>query len=333
MGDRAADAQRHVWAIVLAGGEGDRLRPLIQRLYGQDRPKQFAALLGSRCLFRQTLDRLRLFVPAERIVVVTCKGHEGYVAEALDGAPVGRVLVQPENRGTAAAVLLPAYWINGNDADAVVTICPADHFVHEEEAFTECVADLVGAVSEHADWIGLLGATPTEPDPDYGWIEPGEIVAWSPAGNPIHRVRQFWEKPFALAAQGLIEKGWLWSTAVLAARASVLVEVAGRLRPGTALQISAACPLLDTDQETWALQHAYASIRKESFSSAFLERCSASLVVYRLPALTWSDWGTQERVVASLRRARLLPPWFGESDLAVNSPPSNKASLLARAVR
>jgi hypothetical protein len=36
-----------LWAIVLAGGEGMRLRPVIRHLYGDDRPKQFAALVGA----------------------------------------------------------------------------------------------------------------------------------------------------------------------------------------------------------------------------------------------------------------------------------------------
>ncbi|MGH7416546.1 MAG: sugar phosphate nucleotidyltransferase [Candidatus Rokuibacteriota bacterium] len=33
-------------AIILAGGDGIRLRPLTRRLAGDDRPKQFCVLLG-----------------------------------------------------------------------------------------------------------------------------------------------------------------------------------------------------------------------------------------------------------------------------------------------
>ena len=43
-----------LWAVILAGGEGIRLRPLVSRLYGDDRPKQYAALLDSRTLLNQT---------------------------------------------------------------------------------------------------------------------------------------------------------------------------------------------------------------------------------------------------------------------------------------
>ena len=52
--------RRGPWAVVLAGGEGVRLRALVSRIYGDDRPKQYAALLDSRTLLRQTLDRVSL---------------------------------------------------------------------------------------------------------------------------------------------------------------------------------------------------------------------------------------------------------------------------------
>ena len=66
----------NLWAIVLAGGEGVRLRSLTRRLYGDDRPKQYAALVGARSLLRQTLDRVSLLIPPERTVVVTLASHE-----------------------------------------------------------------------------------------------------------------------------------------------------------------------------------------------------------------------------------------------------------------
>jgi mannose-1-phosphate guanylyltransferase len=67
------------WAVVLAGGEGVRLRPLVRHLYGDDRPKQFSPLLGTRTLLRQTLDRAGLLIPPERTVVVTLQAHGRYL--------------------------------------------------------------------------------------------------------------------------------------------------------------------------------------------------------------------------------------------------------------
>src|SRR6185295_20231615 len=99
------------WAVVLAGGEGMRLRSLVRQILGADRPKQYVRLLGARTLLRQTLDRVALAIPEERTLVVTVRRHAGYIAEEFAGAAQPRVLAQPLDRGTAAGVLYPAHWI------------------------------------------------------------------------------------------------------------------------------------------------------------------------------------------------------------------------------
>ena len=116
-----------LWAIVLAGGKGTRLSPLVQRIHADGRPKQFAVLMGSRSLLRQTLDRVALAVPPERTVVVTTETHAPFFAAEFSGpgAPrVGKVLVQSQDRGTAAGILLPAQWIAWRDPEATVADLP-----------------------------------------------------------------------------------------------------------------------------------------------------------------------------------------------------------------
>ena len=50
----------HLWGVVLAGGEGVRLRALSRRICGDERPKQYVPVLGDRTLLGQTLDRVAL---------------------------------------------------------------------------------------------------------------------------------------------------------------------------------------------------------------------------------------------------------------------------------
>lgn len=301
-----------LWAIVLAGGEGVRLRALTRLLHGEDRPKQYAVLRRDKCLLQETLDRVALLVPRERTVIVTQERHARYMPEELDPARPGPpwVLAQPEDRGTAAGVLLPARWILARDAEAIAAVFPSDHLVVDEAAFMGHVEQVAEFVDGRPDGTVLLGARPTEPETDYGWVEPGEPIGWVEQG-PLRRVSRFVEKPDPAEAQALYASGALWNTFVLVARAAVLVA-AGRARlPDLDERLRRAVAFAGTEHERWALRQAYGSMAKANFSRSLLERWPAALAVSALPAeVRWCDLGTPERVVRTLTCLGMSAPWM-----------------------
>jgi mannose-1-phosphate guanylyltransferase len=65
-------------AIILAGGDGTRLRPLTRRLAGDDRPKQFCALLGGSTLLEQTRRRAARIVTPGRTLLAVTRAHQAY---------------------------------------------------------------------------------------------------------------------------------------------------------------------------------------------------------------------------------------------------------------
>jgi hypothetical protein len=52
-------ASPHFWAVLLAGGDGVRLRGLTRRIAGDSRPKQFCRIVDNTSLFEQTRARLK----------------------------------------------------------------------------------------------------------------------------------------------------------------------------------------------------------------------------------------------------------------------------------
>lgn len=304
-----ATSTARAWAVVLAGGEGTRLRSLIRQVFGDERPKQYAPLVAARSLLRQTLDRTGRLIPLERTAVVSQRRHAPWIAQALGPGSRPKVLMQPENRDTAAGVLLPVYWVAPQDPDATVAVFPSDHFVLEESVFLSHVGEVVAFVERNPAWLVLLGARATAPDPEYGWIEPGDAVGTT-ATNPVARVLRFREKPTAQAAASCLARGWLWNTFVFVAKAATLISVAEVLMPELHRRLASAIPFFGTGREEWALQRAYANLPAYNFSRTVLAPGPPYVAVSTLPPLTWSDLGTPQRVFKLLRTLRMAPAWM-----------------------
>ena len=71
-------ATEQPWAIVLAGGEGIRLKGLTRKIDGDSRPKQFSRIFGNRSLLGHTRERLRPVFDDNRVMFVVTKDHENF---------------------------------------------------------------------------------------------------------------------------------------------------------------------------------------------------------------------------------------------------------------
>jgi mannose-1-phosphate guanylyltransferase len=329
-GEPARPAGGQPWAIVLAGGEGVRLRPLVRKFFGDDRPKQFVPLLGSTSLFRQTLARVALLLPAGRIVVVTQAHHAGYIARDLAEFPgTPRVLFQPADRGTGTAVLFAAHWIHQRDPQSTVAVFPADHFIRDDAVFMAHTAELMAFVRRHPERLVLLGARATEPDPDYGWIKPGERLGES-ADGPIYRVQAFWEKPGLAPARGYLAADWLWNTFVFVTPLATLLHLGRSMLPTIDERLARIGAFAGTEHETWAIRQAYGLVPTWDFSRSVLQECPPCLAVSKLPPIAWSDLGTPKRVLQVIGGLPNRPAWLRSArraDGALASPGSTAQAL------
>ena len=155
--------EEHLWAIVLAGGEGARLGSVAGRRYGRERPKQ-NAVLSARSLLGQTLDRVARLVPPYRTVVVTLASHRRYLAAELADRPGLSVLSQPSDRGTAAGFSCPC------TGSTLATPCDrggvSQLITWSSARNASCTrwARRPDRARDHPERLILLGAPPTEPE-------------------------------------------------------------------------------------------------------------------------------------------------------------------------
>jgi mannose-1-phosphate guanylyltransferase len=306
--DLARMGEQRCWAVILAGGEGMRLRPLVRQVFGADRPKQYVRLLGPRTLLRQTLDRVSLAIPEERTLVVTVRRHAGYIAEEFPGATRPQILAQPLDRGTAAGVLYPAHWIAWRNPEATVAIFPSDHFLLGDTVFMAHVAEVTAWVEKHPEWLVLLGAQPTSPEVEYGWIEPDGALGELSTGA-VRAVRQFWEKPSVARARACLGAGHLWNTSVLVGKVATLAQIGWQALPELSDRLAHIEPFVGTDDEADAVRQAYELMPRANFSKHVLEACPDALAVSQLPRIVWSDLGSPHRVMEALTRMRIRPEW------------------------
>lgn len=296
------------WGLVLAGGDGMRLRPLTRRIVGDERPKQFCPILGAETLLHRTLRRAGLAIARGQTLTVVTRSHERYYKLLLDDAPPQTVITQPENRGTAPAILYGLLRITERAPVAPVAVFPSDHYVSDDRAFMAHVETAFEAVRARPELVILLGIEPRGPEVEYGWIEPAEPIAGAgPA--VVSRVRRFWEKPSRDFARALLGKGCLWNSFVMVAHASAFLALIRSALPDLSDAFAAVLPALDTLGEAEAVRTLYARIPDANFSREVLSLCPANLAVLRVGGIEWSDLGEPRRVLATLASAGIRSGW------------------------
>jgi mannose-1-phosphate guanylyltransferase len=257
-------------------------------------------------MLEETCRRVAREIPPARTAVIFTEAHERYYAPLVAGWPRHRVVVQPENRGTAAAILYGALRIAAIAPLGAVAVLPSDHFVSDDSVFMDHVAAAFAAVEARPDLIVLLGITPEGAETEYGWIEPGELIR---ARGSLRRVARFWEKPAPRLAQVLLKRGCLWNSFVVVADIPALLAMIRDYLPKLARAFATVQPVIGTAAESPAVRSLYRDLAPRSFSDDVLARCPANLAVLAVDGVRWSDWGQPKRVMETLGRLGVEPAW------------------------
>lgn len=294
------------WSVVLAGGDGVRLRGLTRFVCGDDRPKQFCPLLGKRTLLQEARQRAERSISPDQILYSLTRGHQDYYLRDLEDRPSQRV-VQPCNKGTAPAILYTLLHIAQMDPDAVVAILPCDHYYSQENVVTSALASAFAIAETRPGAIVLLGAEPRAPEVEYGWIEVGEVID---PGIGVSHVLRFHEKPPLPSAEHLLRSGSLWNTFVMVGHVDAFLDLARATMPDLLRALRSVPIFSNSDTDTRRVEWLYDQLDPADFSREVLVPGAKRLLALRLGEVEWNDLGDPDRVIATLLESGVeLPTW------------------------
>ena len=278
-----------IYALILAGGSGERFWPLSRRA----RPKQLLRLVADETLLEQTVARLEGLVLLERVLILTNVEQETAVRELLPELPQENIVAEPAKRDTAAAVALGAGWVALRDHSATMIVLPADHVIKDTAAFQQTLTTAAAAAEETGALV-TIGVKPTWACPGFGYIEQGKAVRLRsvPPEAAVSHVVRFREKPNADLAESFLRKGnFRWNAGMFVWSVPSVLSEFNRHTPELASFIS---QVRARDNFEKTVRERFVKLPKISFDYAIMEKADRVLVVEA--TFDWDDVGSWRAV-------------------------------------
>lgn len=275
-------ALENITPVILCGGRGTRLWPVSR----ESMPKQFACLSGEESLFTTSIRRMaRIGLAAP--VIVTGAPYRFLVREhmPLDTVAADSILVEPEPRNTAPAILAAALHLHRRDPSSLILVTPSDHTISDEVLFEKSVHAAKLAADTGA--LVAFGVEPTCPETAYGYLELQDVGLNGEAVS----LRRFVEKPDQQSAQAMLASGnYLWNAGIFLFRADALLKAFETHAPDILEMVRASLDAMEPDTDFLRLHpDAWSRARSISIDYAIMEKSDQLMAVPYHGR--WSDLG------------------------------------------
>ena len=280
-----------IYPVLLAGGSGTRLWPLSRKSY----PKQFSKLIGDKTLFQSSAQRLISsntldFAPH---ITLTNADLRFIIGEQLQevGIDPGPILIEPEAKNTAAAILAASLFAQSKDREAVLLVAPSDHVIPDTAAFHEAIRVGLSHVQNHK--MVTFGIKPTHPETGYGYLE---LSTDRLDDYGSSHLKTFVEKPKLQNAKQMVDAGhYLWNAGIFLFRAQDMIDAFSAYAPGTLDLVSQSINEATTDLGFLRLApEPWSELKDISIDYAIMENAQNLVAVPY--ASKWSDLGGWDAV-------------------------------------
>jgi len=283
------------YVVILAGGIGERLWPKSRA----SMPKHLQAIVGTKTMFQQAVDRVRGFTDIKNIFVVTAAAQKKTILKQIPDLIPKNVIGEPVGKNTAAAVGVAATVIHSADENAVMASLHSDHYIEDIHSFQRVLSDCC-AVAEETGALMTIGIKPDYPNTGFGYIHCADKMKFK-FKTVFHRAAGFKEKPDEKTAKKYLKSGeYLWNSGMFIWKTSVILDEIKKNMP----QLYKACMKLSESIGksgfAKALRKAYDSLDNIPIDTGIMEK--AKNVIMAEAAFDWDDVGSWLSVEKHIRK-------------------------------
>ncbi|HIE43590.1 MAG TPA: mannose-1-phosphate guanylyltransferase [Candidatus Omnitrophica bacterium] len=290
---------RNLYAVILAGGKGERFWPMSRETY----PKQLlsigtdlstcgqASQQAGKSMIEESVRRISSLVSSDRLLIVTGAILKEKIQKLLPHIPPENIIGEPMGKNTAPAIGVGAMVVERKDKDGILVVLTADHIIKNEERFLQIIR--VGAtIAKEGDYLVTIGIKPTHPETGYGHIKPAQRISWAGDGENVEvfKVEKFVEKPDIEKAKEYTKKGYLWNSGMFIWKASTILKAFRAYMPALYEGLMEIKNSLGSEKQQQTMRKVYKALEGESIDYGVMEKSKDVYVIQG--DFPWNDVGS-----------------------------------------
>lgn len=239
-------------------------------------------------MLEKTYNRFKGIVASKQIFIITSSAQLKDIKKQLPQVPLKNFILEPEPRGTAAAIGLAAACLKGKNRQNVMVIVPADQHITSDKIFRTTVKRAVSLASSGN--LITIGIKPTFAATGYGYLKFGERV--KSASTYGYKVEKFIEKPSLAKAKRFLSSGsYYFNCGMFVWRQDIFLDEIKTHMPSLAktLKISGE-KVFSREKKIKSISSNYKKLKPISIDYGLMQKTKKILAIKA--GFGWSDLGS-----------------------------------------